>query len=248
MDAKESYTLGVLPSGTVGLVATAPTPSDGKTENAKCVVAEHSLSPELVKAFSESAAAGLTLLASSQVQTGLSPTEEFWRIFGRRYFRSLCRQSPQNARGWSSPRPPGDDELNADLQSAPPMVGLEYLSNDSLTRLWKELDEYIREQVAALTADHQAKNGKSDIAAYLRELDPDWNLVGRVTFHLAENKKNEAKPFAFLATYTDDRVTSSSPQHIPLADALNNRSSRVTPPGWIIYSSPFHARRGRVHS
>ena len=29
-----------------------------------------------------------------------------------------------------------------------------------------------------------------------------WNVVGRVCFHLAENKADEERPFAFLATYT----------------------------------------------
>ncbi len=69
-------------------------------------------------------------------------------------------------------------------------------------------------------AARNGKKGGRDLAAYLRDLDPEWNLVGRVTFHLAENKKNESKPFAFLATYTDDRAKSRSPQHIPLAEAL----------------------------
>ena len=31
---------------------------------------------------------------------------------------------------------------------------------------------------------------------------PAWNLVGRVHFNLAENRKDDEAPFAFLATYT----------------------------------------------
>ena len=37
--------------------------------------------------------------------------------------------------------------------------------------------------------------------AYLSDLNPQWRLVGRVTFHLAENKRDPEHPFAFLATY-----------------------------------------------
>ena len=221
MDATEIFmemddiTLGVLPSGTLGLFAVPPTESGNKFSNAR-----QTLSRELVDAFSDSAAAGLTWLASSDRHTGLSSTPEFWRDFSRRYFRSLCRQSSQSSRGWLSPQSPGDEVLSEVLQSAPPMVGLEYLSNDSLTKLWNELDQHTRRQVAAPSGGKNGKKGRPDIATYLRDLDPDWNLVGRVTFHLAENKKNESKPFAFLATYTDDRSKSRSPQHIPLADAL----------------------------
>ena len=35
-----------------------------------------------------------------------------------------------------------------------------------------------------------------------QRLNPAWNLVGRVHFNLAENRKDEEAPFAFLATYT----------------------------------------------
>ena len=38
--------------------------------------------------------------------------------------------------------------------------------------------------------------------AFLRRKSPLWNLVGRVCFHLAENKGDDDAPFAFLATYT----------------------------------------------
>ncbi len=213
-------TLGVLPSGTVGLVAEALMELGDMPGAAKSAKAQQSLSQELVEAFAESAAVGLTLLASSRYQSGLWSTTEFWRDFSRSYFWSLCRQSSQRSRRWSSPEPPGEDALGEILQSAPPMVGLEYLSRDSLVRLWKELDEYTRRQVGSPIAAAEGTNVTGDLANYLRDLDPTWNLVGRVTFHLAENKKNESMPFAFLATYTDDRTKSRSLQHIPLAEAL----------------------------
>jgi non-specific serine/threonine protein kinase len=222
--ASEDVTLGVSPSGALGLVADpfallSDQPAVGKSANAT-----HSLPQELAEAFGESAAAGLTLLASNDCQSGLSSTLGFWRDFGRRYFQSLCRQSSQVSGDWSSPQPPGEEVLREILQAAPPMVGLEYLSHDSLSRLWKELDEHTRRQVVmrkgVATGNTTGKKTTGDLAAYLRDLDSAWNLVGRVTFHLAENKKNESKPFAFLATYTDDRTKSRSLQHIPLAEAL----------------------------
>jgi non-specific serine/threonine protein kinase len=47
-----------------------------------------------------------------------------------------------------------------------------------------------------------------------------WHLVGRVTLHLAENKRNEEKPFAFLATYTDKVSSAGRVQHLPLGRAV----------------------------
>src|ERR1019366_8150642 len=47
-----------------------------------------------------------------------------------------------------------------------------------------------------------------------------WNAVGRVTFHLAENKRNPAYPFAFLATYTHRISEQGEVQHLPLGRAL----------------------------
>src|SRR5262249_23742876 len=47
-----------------------------------------------------------------------------------------------------------------------------------------------------------------------------WNLVGRVHFNLAENRKDESFPFAFLATYTTRLSADAKPQHLPLGRAL----------------------------
>ncbi len=63
----EDVTLGVLPSGTVGLVSDPLAESRDSTRGGKSGVARQSLPPELVDAFGESAAAGLTLLASSRL-------------------------------------------------------------------------------------------------------------------------------------------------------------------------------------
>ena len=36
---------------------------------------------------------------------------------------------------------------------------------------------------------------------FLKARHPAWNLVGRVYFNLAENRKDAEAPFAFLASY-----------------------------------------------
>src|SRR5205085_9217502 len=56
--------------------------------------------------------------------------------------------------------------------------------------------------------------------AYLQSVNPLWHLLGRVTFHLAENKRDADRPFALLATYTHQMGRSGRVQHLPLAEAL----------------------------
>src|SRR5439155_3787519 len=56
--------------------------------------------------------------------------------------------------------------------------------------------------------------------AWLTEQNPVWRLVGRVTFHLAENKRDPEHPFAFLATFTSRLSAQGRVQHEPLGGAL----------------------------
>ena len=55
---------------------------------------------------------------------------------------------------------------------------------------------------------------------FLKRRNPAWNLVGRVHFNLAENRKDEEAPFAFLATYTTRLSAAAKAQHLPLGKAL----------------------------
>jgi non-specific serine/threonine protein kinase len=55
---------------------------------------------------------------------------------------------------------------------------------------------------------------------FLKRRNPAWNLVGRVHFNLAENRKDPDAPFAFLATYTTRLSAQAKAQHLPLGQAL----------------------------
>ena len=71
------------------------------------------------------------------------------------------------------------------------MLGGEYLSDETLQRIWEHLDEWT----------HDAVTAAGGLAAFLQERAPKWHQVGRVCFHLAENRGDDARPFAFMATY-----------------------------------------------
>src|SRR4029077_2854591 len=58
------------------------------------------------------------------------------------------------------------------------------------------------------------------IQDFLKHRNPAWNLVGRVHFNLAENRKDSGAPFAFLATYTTRLSAHAKAQHLPLGQAL----------------------------
>jgi hypothetical protein len=73
---------------------------------------------------------------------------------------------------------------------------------------------------------------------FLRQYSPRWNQVGRVCFHLAENKNNEKKPFAFLATYTTLASHGTLPQHLPLKRALQESSAENASSALLAASYP----------
>ena len=103
------------------------------------------------------------------------------------------------------------DELARRADAAPPMTGGEYLDAAALERLW-----------SALHSAFRANLGGAPLEEWFAARNPAWSVVGRVCFHLAENKADEARPFAFLATYTTRLSREARPQHRPLGQALRD--------------------------
>jgi superfamily II DNA or RNA helicase len=166
----------------------------------------------ICSAFDESAARGLLHLATVELQATLPLSLGFARDFAGRYLTRLCH-TPDAGEGQAlAPvAPPPAEELGFIALSAPPMRGLEYLNADALAVWWNELDALVRDE---------AGRAPGGVQAYLREKNPLWRLVGRVTFHLAENKRDPQRPFAFLATYASRLSAHAKVQHQPLGRAL----------------------------
>src|SRR5205823_8660620 len=112
---------------------------------------------------------------------------------------------------WANLPPPDDEELSQLVAEAPPLRGLEYLDADRLRLLWNALRARV-----VFEAGHDPQGP----SAWLSTVNPLWHLLGRVTFHLAENKRDPRRPFAFLATYTHRLSGQARLQHLPLAEAL----------------------------
>ncbi len=165
----------------------------------------------LTEAFGKSSAEGLLLLASREFAQELPASLVFWRSLARQFFQAVCQLGEGAFQKWQSVAAPADEELALLAAEAPPMRGLEYLNAELLEALWNEL----RELAVARAAEFPAGP-----AAWLSSVNPLWHLLGRVTFHLAENKRNPERPFAFLATYTHKLSGQARLQHLPLAEAL----------------------------
>jgi non-specific serine/threonine protein kinase len=165
----------------------------------------------LQAAFAQSSAEGLLLLASHELQQELPPAFVFWRGLARQLLQAVCQLGEGALDRWGAVPAPADEELEALAADAPPMRGLEYLSVDLLKKQWDAL----RDLVAARAAEFP-----DGPAAWLRLTNPLWHLLGRVTFHLAENKRDPERPFAFLATYTHRLSGQAKLQHLPLAEAI----------------------------
>jgi hypothetical protein len=169
------------------------------------------LDPELAlrlsTAFERGAGHGLLQLGAEEAGTVLPPALSYWREFGAMYVTALCTQPDEKARV----EIPSSADLDRLVLAAPPMTGVEYLTSDILHALWKELDAAFRIELS---------ESKCGIQEFLKRRNPAWNVVGRVHFNLAENRKDQDAPFAFLATYTARLSANAKAQHLPLGQAL----------------------------
>ncbi len=182
------------------------------------------------QAFHDGTAAGLLHLATTELQTSLPSDFAFWRDFSRRCLTHLCREAGAEGSEAVPAPPPDREDLLALVDACPSMTGLEYLAPGALEKIWEALVHHIRSE---------AGRAGEDVAGYLKKLNPLWNMVGRVTFHLAENRKDNTRPFAFLATYTARLSGSARPQYLPLGKAFTDYSTAGNRRGLLALLTPL---------
>lgn len=166
------------------------------------------LADRIAGAFARGTGHGMFQLGAAEVGSILPPAWAWWRDFSARYVTLLCAV-PEG--GDIVTAAPDDEVLHTLIADAPPMTGVEYLTANVLTALWAELDVARRRELSA---------SKCPLQDFLKARHPAWNLVGRVHFNLAENRKDAEAPFAFLATYTSRLSALGKAQHLPLSRAL----------------------------
>ncbi|MCL1965175.1 MAG: DEAD/DEAH box helicase [Firmicutes bacterium] len=94
------------------------------------------------------------------------------------------------------------------LRGVPYAVGVEYISTGWFAGLWAELSALFEKEISAWDGT---------VASFLTTHNAKLHVVGRVFFHLVENKSKEY-PFAFLATYSTQAEQKA--EHVPLKNAL----------------------------
>jgi len=142
---------------------------------------KNELSLRLEEAFAAGSAEGLFALARDEATSDLPSPFLYWRDLGRLFLTRVCGLPEGAESGAAIPAipPPGDD-LQALTEAAPAMKGAEYLSADLLESLWREMESHFQ---------GAAGKFKGGLRAYIAAEYPTWHTVGRVCFHLAENKK-----------------------------------------------------------
>ena len=155
--------------------------------------------------------AWLVRLAFADRAVTLSPGLHFLRSY-LGAFADWLRHTPEiEAQRVTLVCPAPPDALDAACAAVPPMDGGEYVTADTLAALWDRM-------VAATRAELAAHKGS--VAAFIQQLNPDIHLAGRIYFHLVENRKGSAAPFAFLATYSQADPATGRVRHVPLKHAL----------------------------
>ena len=178
------------------------------------------LSRRLDDAFARGSGHGLLELGAAEVGTALPAELGYWRDFGAQFVAAARAHPDIDAQHQPLPAPPLT-ELEALAAAAPPMTGGEYLTATVLAALWTE---------TAAVFGHELAASRVSAETFLQRKNPAWHLVGRVHFNLAENRRDEDAPFAFLATYTSQLSTAAKPQHLPLGRALTEYAGAANKP------------------
>ncbi|PCK07964.1 MAG: ATP-dependent helicase [Alteromonadaceae bacterium] len=174
-----------------------------------------SKSSAISQAFGDDTPAGLFQLAITRSASGLDSSQRYWRKFAQDYLNLRCRQPSTT---YCEPLPsPTPYEMEDWVIEAPPMQGAEYLNETVLLQVWQSLDDWLCRQVN--------RDYKRQLADFLQDRAPHWHQIGRVCFHLAENKQDPEYPFAFMATYAAQVGEDGQPRFAPLAKALKQYAS-----------------------
>jgi len=180
---------------------------------------------DLAQAFARGAGHGLLHLGATCVDHALPATWRWWRDFAVRYVTALC--ALPDVAGNAALEPivlptlPALETLHVWVADAPPMQGAEYLNADVLVTLWADMHAALQAELTTSTLS---------LPAFLKSCHAVWNMVGRVHFNLAENRKDPDYPFAFLATYTARLSAQGKAQHQPLSQALAEFSGTKNKP------------------
>ncbi len=176
---------------------------------------------------------GVFLLAADKMDCGGSPALRYWQGIAESLLTRLCHL-PEGMT-LDMVEAPSEAERAQWVLTAPPMPGGEYLSVDLLLDIWGALLNWCSRSVESA----------GGLQAFIEDRAPKWHQVGRVCFHLAENKADLDRPFAFMATYVSGLGAAGQARHLPLGKALEQYAGAKNRPALIKLLAPVQAASER---
>ncbi len=173
------------------------------------------LQAEIHRRFVSSPGGALLFLGFCDRDVPLHPSLEYWRTFAGLFVRKLLRTPDLEILRHKAEIMLEEDEIRHTLDCAPMMAGAEYLGPELLSSVWLEIGREFSREI---------KEYDGTVESFVGSYSPDVHLVGRVFFHLVENK-NADVPFAFLATYSTRLNKRGQSKHLPLKHALQEYGS-----------------------
>ncbi|MFH1491684.1 MAG: DEAD/DEAH box helicase [Pseudomonadota bacterium] len=168
------------------------------------------LQKEIFERFAANNDSWLLFLGFCDQQVSLSPSLDFWRNMTGDFTKRLTRTPDLEILRHKAAVSIEDDELERHLTCAPLMTGSEYLTMELLRAVWTRLNHAF---FLAITSYD------GTVEDFIGHYSPNVHLVGRVFFHLVENKSDDY-PFAFMATYSTRLNEKGTSKHLPLKHAL----------------------------
>ena len=168
------------------------------------------LQQEIFKRFSANNDSWLLFLGLSDHQVSLSPSLDYWRNFTGAFAAKLSQTPDLEILRHKAKILIEKAELRLHIEQAPLMIGSEYLNTELLEALWGRLNNAFAFAISSY---------EGTVEDFIRTYSPNVHLVGRVFFHLVENKSTDY-PFAFMATYSTRINKQGRSKHLPLKHAL----------------------------
>lgn len=172
--------------------------------------------PPLDRLFEEGAGNGLYALAVSNWETTPDPAAYFIRNLARQALTRMAHaaaERPDEVDAVLDHLPGSAAERTALAEQFPPVPGAEYVTPGVIAEWLGDFRRLASREISA--------RGITP-AAWLNSLGAPWNQIGKVFFHLAENRDDAtgSRPFAFMATFAHQSAADNQVRHLPLSTAL----------------------------
>ena len=162
---------------------------------------------ELLAQFARNPAKALYQMAFTEKNSAIHASMGFLFDVSQRFFYEITRNPEIEITRVAKP---ANEHAVAELLRALPYAnGTEFIDASWLRKIWSMLRRTFDEDLAAF---------QGSAAEYFVQKNPALHAVGRVFFHLVENRRSEEFPFAFLATYCTG--SAEKVNHLPLKNAL----------------------------